>query len=329
MLKTASPEPTQNLTTTATPTKLAAPGSPGGSPGVADAAQAGVGDNATAPAPAEQVKKPEEDLSARFAALSRKEKKLLDTERAMKEREAKLGPIAEAIEKKDVLGLLSLGALSMDDVLQAALKQGEKPSPEDKIQTLEEKIAAWEKTEADKKAADAEREKQKHYDEEVNAFQKTLTEQLQANPEQYEFIHALGAQDQVFSAIHEIVLANPDAYPERKDVEALIPQVAEAIEASLLDQAKKFSAAKKVKSLLEPAGEAEPAVKGREPAGFSHSPVSAKANPKPEATLTNKHASAPAQPPQKTRKMTADESKQNAARTLQRLLNEKRAAPTA
>lgn len=330
-LKPGSPAPTTSMTQGASKPELATPAQPGGQAAVAGAVSPGAESAPAAPVPAEQApKKSDDDLSTRFAALSRKERKLLETEKAIKEREAKFGPIAEALEKKDVLSLLNLGALTMDDVLQAALKQGEKPSAEDRVQTLEEKIAALQKEKEDARIAAEEAEKQKRYRDEVEAFQKTLNEQLQASSEQYEFIHALGAQDQVFAAIEQIVTTDPDSYPERSDVEALIPQVAALIEEQLLEQARKIGQAKKFKALLEASGAVEPEAKGpKESTSYSHSPVPAKETAKPETTLTNKRAAVPAQAPTPTRKLTAEESKARAAQTLQRLLNEKRAAPTA
>ena len=324
ILKTGTPEPTTNTTSTVQPTKLAAPNEPGGQVGAADAARGEAG-AAPSASPA-QVDKPEQDLSSRFAALSRKEKKLQETEKAIKELQAKLGPVAEAVEKKDIKKLLALGALDMNDVIQAALKdEDEKPTAEQRVQTVEEKIAAWEKAKEEEKLAAEQAAQQKHYEEEVAAFRKTLSDTLTSKSEQYELIHALGASEQVFEAIREMVVAEPDSFPDRASVEKLIPLIADEIESQLLERAKKFGTANKVKSLFSAALLAEGE---KNPQATSQSPKPTQVITRSE-TLTNKHSAPPAIPQEKPRKLSVDESKAKAAETLRRLLNQSNAAPTA
>lgn len=276
--------------------------------GQADAAQAEAG------------KAPTDDMSARFAALSRQEKKFQDEKRKAKELSEKYSPFDEAISQKDALKLLERAGFSINDVIDAALKQDHVPTTDEKLLTVEQKLAAFEKAREDERLAKEQAAQQEVFDREVSAFKETLNQTLTSEGDRFELINASGGADTVYEACFKIVTEDPDSYPTRAEVEAMIPRVADMIEGQLQESLKKLTGAKKLKALLGSADALSGA--GNANGSGSTAPTQAsssrpaEASSKQDITLTNKNAVNPAQPETKPKRLTPDESKARAAKWL-------------
>lgn len=275
--------------------------------------------------------KPDDDLSARFAALSRKEHKFQEDKRKAKELSEKYSPFEEAITQKDALKLLERAGFSINDVIDAALKVDHVPTSDEKVATLEQKLAAFEKAQLDAATAKEQSAQQEVFDREVSAFKETLGKTLASDPDRFELINSHGAADTIYDACFEIVQDDPDSYETRAEVEALIPRVADMIEAQLQKNLEKLSGAKKFKALLG-LTEATPGVglnSGTRLAAPTQASLysPAQASSQQDITLTNRNAASPAQPEAKPRAMTRDESKAQVAKWLEEQMRLKSQQP--
>lgn len=159
---------------------------------------------AQAPAPTE-VKKEDEPLSVRFAALTKREKMIQEREKAIKEQEAKFKNFEltkETVRKSPKEALESVG-MTFEDFTKAYLDQldGKEhtPSVDEKIQELYAKIEAKEK-------AEKEREEQAKKDAEAQAiesFKSQVKEFVSADKEKYELINESGLFEEVYNVIEE------------------------------------------------------------------------------------------------------------------------------
>jgi len=285
--------------------------------------------HATLPNPNQS--KPDDDLAARFAALSRKEHKFQEDKKKAKELAEKYSPFEEAITQKDALKLLERAGFSINDVIDAALKVDHVPTSDERVLTLEQKLAAFEKSQTDAATAKEQSAQQEVFDREVSAFKETLGKTLASDPDRFELINSHGAADTIYDACFEIVQDDPDTYETRADVEALIPRVADMIEAQLQENLKKLSGAKKFKAMLgltEAAPGAELSAGKKLAASLQASPYSlAQANSQQDITLTNRNAASPAQPDAKPRTLTRDESKAQVAKWLEEQMRLKSQQP--
>jgi hypothetical protein len=230
------------------------------------------------------------DHSKAFAELARKQKAMLERDKKIKEMEAKYGKYDQALStaKDNPMAILEAAGISLDDLINHQLKTNKVPTPEDKISTVEEKLAALQKEREDeKRALKAEAEaaesqkKQEHFNSEVTAFKNTIKTSIESDIDKYESIHLNDAQELVFETAIEAIKQNPKAYETRQDVETkLLPKILELIEAELFEQdKKKFESSKRLKTPKEPTSTSEALLKEI---------VTAKEPQKPSVTLTSK-----------------------------------------
>jgi len=282
-------------------------------------------DTKSSAAPETAPKKEQDDLSARFAALSRQEKKIADERRRAKELQDKYTPLDDAISRKDALSLLKASGFSLNDVIDAALKADQPPTVEDKLKTVEERLAAWEKAKEEEKAQDEQKRRQENAQAEISAFREALTQHLAGDPDKYELINSSEAIENVYDACFELIKADPESYPTRDEAIALIPKVAEMIENELGERLKKLGSAKKLKTLLglSDAPVTDPAT-ATQPKSATTATLSEPAKPaspaKQDVTLTNRNTVNPAQPETRPKRMTREESLARAAAFLEQQL---------
>lgn len=165
---------------------------------------------AAAPVPEEVTTeaKPTEntkDVSREFAALTRKQKEIYLKEKALKEQEARYRELdaIEALKDQDPLEYLTKKGLKFDDIVQKVLKNGEEPTPEDKISALEKRIEQLVKAQEDKERAKEEELKKSKQDADEKAianFKQKIENDLSGN-DKYKFINHEGAFDDVFDVI--------------------------------------------------------------------------------------------------------------------------------
>ena len=179
-------------------------------------------------------------FAKRFAALSRREKQLLEEKNKAKEVESKWGEIEEA-KKAGVMKLLEYHGLSIDDVISEAL--GEEDDTEiDPVDKIRQEFEAYKKEQEDKITE----EKRKLEEENQNSIQKAIDNHKQAisshisqNLDKYELINNQGEQDLVW----EVTEAHFDEYGEVLSIEQAADKVEEYLENQVRDllKLKKFS----------------------------------------------------------------------------------------
>lgn len=232
------------------------------------------------------VAKPEgtdTDLSKQFAALARKEKAILDRERKAAELEKRFGKYGQVKPKDNPLAWLETGEITIEELIQAKLKEGKPPTAEERTLTVEEKLAKLEKQLADKDAAS----KQEHIDREVQKFRDSITALVDSDKVKFELILAHGAQNEVYN-VCELYYNENHHKPDFKPLD--ISKAAELVEDQLFSEAKeKYSKVAKYKSLFVPTEQAPDTNKATD-------------TPKPtttEPTLTNR-GTTPSAPSTKT-----------------------------
>jgi hypothetical protein len=232
-----------------------------------------------------EVKKEDEPLSVRFAALTKREKMIQEREKALKDQEAKFKSFElnkENVRKSPKEALESVG-MTFEDFTKAYLDQldGKEhaPSVDEKIQELYAKIEAKEK-------AEKEREEQAKKDAEVQAiedFKAQVKDFIAADKDKYELINESGLFDEVYNVIEEYFNETGEILSKEK--------AAEHVENHLYEEGQKLLKAKKFAPKTP-----EPTKKSTESTGFT-------------TTLTNKQSAgaSAAVPQQQPGKMLSNE----------------------
>lgn len=203
----------------------------------------------------ETPKEETKDVSREFAALTRKQKEIYLKEKELKEKEAMIKQIEEleALKDQDPLEYLSKKGLKFDDIVQRALKNGEEPTPEDKITALEKKIEQMIKAQEEKerlKEEESKKAKQEADEKAIVSFKEKIKNQLSGDLDRFELINHEGAFDIVFDVIEESWLADKTK-PLMK-----IEEAAELVEQHFLEKYQKALGLKKLgtKVAKEPEG---------------------------------------------------------------------------
>jgi hypothetical protein len=190
------------------------------------------------PAPAE-VKKEDEPLSVRFAALTKREKMIQEREKAIKEQEAKFKSFElnkENVRKSPKEALESVG-MTFEDFTKAYLDQldGKEhtPSVEDKVQELYARIEAKEKAELERE----EKAKKDAEAEAIEGFKTQVKDFVAADKEKFELINEAGLFDEVYNVIEEYFNETGEILSTEK--------AAEHVENHLFEEGQKLLKAKK------------------------------------------------------------------------------------
>jgi hypothetical protein len=229
---------------------------------------------------AEAAPKGDPDLSPRFAALARQEKRLLEERKAIAAQAKEIEEYRrwKSSAKEKPFEYLEAGGLSFDELVKQKLKEGKEPTVEDKLMTVEEKLK---KLQEDRAREEDER-KQANVSRAEAAFKDKIKSVVENDKAKYELIGAYDAHDEVFNVCKEYWEQNEHLPQEKR----LLPveKAAELVEAELEERMKKFQGVSKFKKLFTPA---EAAAAKEEIAS------KAKDISEPEPTLTNKSAPAP------------------------------------
>lgn len=186
------------------------------------------------PPPAPVVEqKPEEDpkFASRFAALSRKEKELMVKERTLKETVAQAEAYKKAVAdaKKNPLSLIqAAGYKDLEEYLGTIINGEPEPDPfRQKVDTIEQKIAAYEKDIQEQ----AQRQHEARKQSELNSILGDINTFVESNPEKYEAISAYNGISDVWELIQR-------KYIETKgQVHLTIGEAADAVEQYYLEVA--------------------------------------------------------------------------------------------
>jgi hypothetical protein len=199
------------------------------------------------------------DYSREFAALTKKQKDIFAKEKELKEKEAMIKQLEEieALKEQDPLEYLNKKGLKFDDIVQRALKNGEEPTPEDKISALEKRIESLIKSQEEKEKAKEEEQKRLKLEADEKAianFKQKIETFVSGDLEKYELINHEGAFDVVFDVIEEQWLKD-----KTKPLMG-IEEAAELVENHFFEKYQKALALKKLGKKVETKSESLDAV---------------------------------------------------------------------
>jgi len=194
----------------------------------------GQGNSGTDPAPSKEpaIEEPKEDpkFSQRFAALSRKEKELVQRERSFKENQTKLQAYEKALAgaKSNPLEYLQAAGLTLEQALQQIINQdGDQPVTEaHRLQQIEQKIADYEKSQEELRVKNSANRKAF----ELDRIKGSINDFIQSNPETYELVKEYNAIEDVWSVIERTFIETSG------QVHLTMEQASQAVEDQLLKE---------------------------------------------------------------------------------------------
>lgn len=143
------------------------------------------------------------DFSSRFAALTKREKEIMARDKAIKEKEQTIAEYQKAKEmaKTDPLKFMELHGLTYDQLTNFILdsSHGEKPSIEQKVTMLEERL----EREATEKEAAKQREIEADEERIIKAYQDEIQKHVAENADECEMIRLTDNYDLVFEVAKE------------------------------------------------------------------------------------------------------------------------------
>lgn len=187
------------------------------------------------PPPAEEpkVEQNQEDpkFAARFAALSRKEKELIQREKQFKENQAKLAAYEKALQsaKQNPLEYLQAAGLTLEEALQQIIAQDEPITEQTRLKAIEQKIQEYEETVKKQRQTQVEAKKAH----ELNQIKQTIAAYVDQNAETYELIKEYNAIDDVWSVIEKTFIES------KGQIHLTIEQASKAVEDYLFEEAAK------------------------------------------------------------------------------------------
>lgn len=181
------------------------------------------------------------DFSRKFAALSKRQKELFLKEQALKEQESKYKPYEEleVLKQKNPLEFIKKSGLSVDQIIEMAIKEGEPPSVDDKFSAMEKKyndLVA--KMEAKEKESRENEEKKT-----IDAFKKNLENELKSKADKFELVNALG----VFETVYDVIA---EKFQQTGEIIST-DEAAEMVENYYFNEAKKLKNVKKLWGSVE------------------------------------------------------------------------------
>lgn len=247
-------------------------------------------------------------FAAKFAALSRKEKQMRDRERQLALKEAAIaeaeqvkGKYTSEIDafkarvRKEPVKVMEEYGLTMQELAEVLLNDGN-PTEKMKVSDSEAAIRAEIKELKDQLAAKAAAEEEARYQATLNNFKSGIADFINNNATDYELVQANDATELVYQVIEEHHASTGEILDTKR--------AADAVEAHLLEEAKKVIERPKIKALLQP----------KAPEAPSNAPKSDTAKTATSAkTLTNAAAS---KPTSVARKLSDEESLAESAKLI-------------
>lgn len=226
--------------------------------------------------PPKEPKQPDDPMGGRFAALTRREQKVVEREKQVKAQEKDVGDWKKAREnaKLDPIALLEAHGLSYDDVSQFVLND-KKLTDAQRLAIVEERI----KKDEEKRQNDAKEAEERNTQKTLDAHLVAINEHVEQGGDTYELIASHGAQNVVQFVIQQHYEAT---YDEATGVGEIlsIPAACKAVEDHLEKEAReKVLKLKRFQPKPDGKTEAEP----KAPPATGAQPET----PRPAPTLTN------------------------------------------
>jgi hypothetical protein len=150
---------------------------------------------------AQETSGSQEDLfTSRFAALSKREKKIIEERAKFKEVEGKFKELEAIKEGKDPLKALEYHGYSLDDVIAHALGEDNKPEV-DPVEQMKQEFEAYKKSQEDKVEEERkarEEQNQNSIDEAINNHKQAIDSHISQNADKYELINNQSEQELVW-----------------------------------------------------------------------------------------------------------------------------------
>jgi hypothetical protein len=180
-----------------------------------------------------------DDMSKRFAALSRQQKKLFEEQQRFKAEAQEWQEWKKAKEsaKAKPLDYLKASGLSIDDIIQHTLNDGEE-TIEQKVKRLEEERKRELEERKAQEEARMEQERTTRESAAIDSFKGKIRDYINQDTSKYEAITALNVQDLVWDRIH--------AHYNETGAMLSIADAADAVENEIIEGAKKLSTLKKL-----------------------------------------------------------------------------------
>lgn len=191
--------------------------------------------------PKVEAPKQDDKFSSKFAALSRKEKMLLDKERQLKTMEDKFKNY-EAIEKRvksNPLEFLKEYGFTYSDLTNFVLNDG-KPTPDLEVKSVREEMAALKKELEERET----KKQQEHLETTLKAFKADIGKYVKSDVDKYELLNL--SQDPV-----ELVYSIIEEHFKSTETVLTTQEAADAAEKYLEDEAKKYLGVKKFQQKQE------------------------------------------------------------------------------
>lgn len=248
---------------------------------------------AAEPAPVdERTRKGWEAVTKAEREVTRRKQEADRRERELAERAAKVEQVEKILASGDKVAAFKALGWSLDEIVQAHLKDGQPPTPDDRVTQLEKKLAEKEKAEAEKAERDrlaAEEAAKARTEETLKGFREGVAREVTAAGETYELVNAYGAHklvSNVIEAHYRATAAEVQKGLRDKPEMLSVAQAAAMVEDHLEEQAKIGLATKKLSSRLAP------------PAPVATTPPAAPPAPRRASpTLTSTSTATPSAPP--------------------------------
>ena len=193
-----------------------------------------------APAEVKAEPKQDDDVSRRFAALSRQQRKLYEEQERFK-KEAKEWQEWKQLKdsaKQKPIDYLKAGGLSPDDLVQHLLQEGEPASIEKQVKQLQAQIEQDRLEKQQAEQARLEAEKATRESAAIDSYKQKIREYIGQDTSKYEAINALQVQDLVWDKIQAGYNETGELMP--------ISKAADLLESEILEGAKKLLNLKKL-----------------------------------------------------------------------------------
>lgn len=200
-----------------------------------------------APATPEPPKATPGDFAAKFAALSRREKDLVHREAELKKQAEQLKGKSSIDElkgkaKQNPMEALKEMGLTYEEITQYILEGKVSDTPEKRIQTIDERVAAIERKEKEMQAKEA----QAKIDAAVQNFKTDITNFVSKDEEKYSLIRESKAEELVYSTIEK--------YFEETQRVLDMEEACDLVEKHLESEVEKWTKFRKVQKRFEGAG---------------------------------------------------------------------------
>jgi hypothetical protein len=250
--------------------------------------------------PTKESSPQELELSKAFAALARKEKKLLELQRQIAAKEKQPGYISleelKAKAAQDPDSVLSTLGLDFNGLVDKKLAS--EPTLEDKLREVTDKVTAYERQAEENKKKREEQARQEQLDKAIQSFKNEIRQTAEQDKEKYELVHAYDEIDAVYEVCEE--------YFAKTQKHLDIGKALEAVEQKLqLELESKALKTNKAKRFFESLNQPNPAIK--------QSPEAKKDSLQP--TLTNRMTLQPSLIPEQ-KLLSREESIKRAAAML-------------